>query len=72
MIAYVQVTGGTMGWGRGWVATDHEIDAEHGVRVRYDALGERQIDVHAHDGEDESKWEPDVGEKGIDWVRAVD
>ena len=46
MIAHVEVSRGPRRWSRWWVATYDELDAQHCVRVRYDSLGEREIEVY--------------------------
>lgn len=72
VVADVEVAGGA---GRGWrgaLATDYEVDAEELVGVADYALGEWEVEVDAEDGECEAEGEPQEGDEGVQWVRALD
>lgn len=72
MVADVEVPGGPGGGPGRELAANHELDAEHLIGVADDALGEREVEVDADDGEDESQGEPEVGDDGVERVGALD
>lgn len=72
MIAHVEIAGRSWGWWRWWVASYHQLDSEHCVRVRNDTFRKRKVDVHAQYTEDESKRQPQVHDKSFEWSWSLD
>lgn len=72
MIAHVEVPRSPGGWGRRGISTDYEVDAEHTIGVPYNALGEGEVEVDTNEGQNEAKWQPNVGEECVEWGRGLD
>lgn len=72
VVADVEVTRSSGGWGRRRGATDAEADAEELIGEADDSLWEREIEVDADEGEDEAEGDPYEGDENVEGGGALD